>query len=280
MAADPPVLSLPANGRQFAARQWGPEDGRTVLLLHGFPQTSTSWARVGERLAEAGLRAVAVDQRGYSPGARPRDVAAYAMSHLVADVLGLIAALGGAVDLVGHDWGAVVGWQVAARHPELVRSWSAVSTPNQLALDEVLAADPAERARFGYILALRQPGSETALLADGGAALRALYGGAVPPERVEQDVAFFAEPGVLEAAVNWYRAMSRSDSAGLPRVVVPTTYVWGSADVAFGRASAERTAAYVDGPYEFVPLEGASHWLPDEAAETVAESIARRVLGD
>lgn len=202
------------------------------------------------------------------------------MPELVADVVALIGALGGAVDLVGHDWGAVVGWQVAARRPELVRTWTAVSTPNPLALNDVLAADPAERARFGYIVNLRSSGSEDALLADDAAALRGLYGDAVTPDRVAEDVAFFAQPGVLTAAVNWYRAMSRHDAQNLPRVSVPTTYVWGSADIAFGAAAAERTASYVDGPYEFVRLEGASHWLPDEAADTLADAITRRVLGE
>jgi pimeloyl-ACP methyl ester carboxylesterase len=147
-------------------------------------------------------------------------------------------------------------------------------------LNDVLAADPAQGARFGYIVNLRKPGSEEALLADDGAALRSLYGDAVAPERVAEDVAFFSQPGVLTAAVNWYRAMSRHDADDLARVTVPTTYVWGSADMAFGQAAAERTAAYTDGPYEFVLLEGAGHWLPDEAADTLAEAITRRVSGE
>ncbi|MEO8887701.1 MAG: alpha/beta hydrolase [Jatrophihabitantaceae bacterium] len=280
MAEELRTLTLPANGLEFSGLQWGPPTGRTVLLLHGFPQRATSWSRVAERLAEAGLRAVAIDQRGYSPGARPTEVPDYALPHLGADVVALIGALGGSVDLVGHDWGGVVGWQVAARYPDLVRTWTAVSTPNQLALNEVLAADAAQRERFGYILALRRPGSEAALLADDAAALRALFGDAVATERVEEDVAFFAQPGVLRAAVNWYRAMSREDAAGLPRVSVPTTYIWGSQDMAFGPAAAERTSAYVDGPYEFLALDGAGHWLPDEAADTLADAIARRVLGE
>lgn len=270
--------TVSANGLEFTGLEWGSADGRTVLLLHGFPQRATSWSRVGQRLSEAGRHAVAVDQRGYSPGARPPAIADYAMAHLVADVIEVIGALGGAVDLVGHDWGGVVGWQVATRHPELVRTWTAVSTPNPLALNEVLAASEAERSRFDYILALRKPGSEDALLADDAAGLRAVYQGAVPPERIAADVEFFSQPGVLAAAINWYRAMSVHDADGLARVAVPTTYVWGSADIAFGRTAAERTADFVDGPYGFVPLEGASHWLPDEAADSVADAICRRVL--
>jgi pimeloyl-ACP methyl ester carboxylesterase len=77
--------------------------------------------------------------------------------------------------------------------------------------------------------------------------------------------------------LSWYRAMSFGDAAGLATVTVPTAYVWGSGDLAFGTEAAELTARYVDGPYRFVPLEGASHWLPDEVPDTVAEVIAEQV---
>lgn len=271
-------VTVAANGWQFSGQEWGPADGRAVLLLHGFPQTAGSWAGVGTRLAEAGLRAVALDQRGYSRGARPPAVSDYAMPHLVADVAAMIAGLGGRVDLAGHDWGGVVGWQVAARHPELVRTWTAVSTPNQLSLNEVLAVDEAQRAQFGYILTFREEGrAEALLLADDAAALRAIYGGAVAPERVAADLAALRQPGVLTLALNWYRAMSPHDADGLPRVSVPTSFVWGSKDLAFGRAAAQRSAEYVDADYRFVPLEGATHWLPDEAPDVVAAEIIRRV---
>jgi pimeloyl-ACP methyl ester carboxylesterase len=273
-------IGIAANGWEFAGLEWGPADGRTVLLLHGFPQHATSWAAVAGRLAEAGLRAVALDQRGYSDGARPADVADYAMPQLVADAVGMIDALGGAVDLVGHDWGAVVGWQVAARYPQLVRTWTAVSTPNPLAMNDALASDAEQRARFGYIRDFRHVGrAEAALLADNGAGLRAFYAGAVAPDRVEDDVAFIARPGVLTAALNWYRAMSRTDTDGIGPVRVPTSFVWGSADMAFGRAAAGGSGTYVAAPYEFVELEGASHWLPDEAPDALAVEISRRVLG-
>lgn len=149
------------------------------------------------------------------------------------------------------------------------------------ALNEVLAVDEEQRARFGYILAFRDPGrAEKALLGDDAAGLRAIYGTAVAPDRIDADAAFFMQPGVLTAALNWYRAMSPEGAAPTGRVTVPTTYVWGSADMAFGRAAAERTGAQVDAPYRFVALEGAGHWLPDEAADTVADEIARRVLAE
>ena len=273
-------FEIAANGMMFQAREWGSGDGRTVLLLHGFPQRSTSWAPVAEQLAAAGLRAVAIDQRGYSPGARPADVASYGRAHLVADVAAVIDELGGSVDLVGHDWGGVVGWQVAIGHPQRVRTWTAVSTPNPLALTASLVDDEAQRAAFGYILVFREPGrAETALLGNDAAGLRAVYGGAVPADIVAADVAFFAEPGVLTAALNWYRAMDVGDTSDLGNVQVPTTYVWGASDIAFLRPAAEASGQYVDADYRFVPLEGITHWVPNQAPDVVAAEILRRVSG-
>jgi pimeloyl-ACP methyl ester carboxylesterase len=269
-------LDIEVDRLVFRGMTWGEAAGAPVLCLHGFPQRCTSWSGVAERLAARGLRVVAMDQRGYSPGARPTEVESYALPHLVDDVVAMIGALGAAVHLVGHDWGGVVGWQVAARHPDLVRSWTAVSTPNQSALNEVLARDEGQRQRFGYIAQFRERGEEL-LLADGAAALRAIYGGYVAADRVAEDVEFFQKPGALTAALSWYRAMSLTDAAGLPNVVVPTAYVWGSADPAFGAEAAELTARFVDGPYRFVPLQGASHWLPDEVPDTLAEVIAEQV---
>ena len=268
-------VTVTANGLQFTGLEWGPAQGPRVLCLHGFPQRSTSWTGVADRLADAGARVVALDQRGYSPGARPAEVASYTMPHLVADVVAMIEALGAPVHLVGHDWGGVVGWQVAARRPDLLTGWTAVSTPNPLALNDVLARDPAQRATFGYILRFRQVGAaEQELLGSGGAGLAAVYGGHVAASRVAEDVAFFSAPGVLTAALNWYRAMSPSDADGLGPVLVPTTYVWGSEDQAFGAEAAELTGTFVQAPYRFVPLDGASHWLPDEAPDTLADAVA------
>ncbi len=271
-------IRLAANGFEFTGFSTGPPDGRLVLLLHGFPQTSGSWLAVASRLAAHGLRAVALDQRGYSPGARPSDVSAYALPSLVADTCAMIDVLGGPVDLVGHDWGAVVGWQVAARHPERVRTWMAVSTPNPLSINDALASDEEQRQRFGYIRVFREPGrAEQALLADNARRLREIYGGAVAVHRVEADVAALSEPGVLAAALNWYRAMSPHDADDLGLVSVPTTYLWGTGDVAFGRRAAEGSGRYVDADYTFVPLEGVGHWVPDQAPDAVAEEILARV---
>ena len=121
-------LSIPVGPFVFRAREAGPKDGPLVLLLHGFPQSSAEWKSQLEALGAAGYHAVAPDQRGYSPGARPEGVDAYAVAALVADTLGMADALGAETfHLVGHDWGAIVAWHVAARHPKRLRTLTIVS---------------------------------------------------------------------------------------------------------------------------------------------------------
>ena len=139
-----PVVDPVSGSLVFDALAAGPPAGRLVLLLHGFPQNAHMWRAQLRALAAAGYRAVAVDQRGYSPEARPDAVAAYTPADLVADTLAFADLLGGTrgarVDLVGHDWGGVVAWHVAAGHPERLRTLTVVSTPHPAALSAALAS--------------------------------------------------------------------------------------------------------------------------------------------
>src|ERR1700733_2346000 len=131
--------TIAARGMRFDALTAGPPDGELVLLLHGFPQTGSCWDDALNGLADAGYRAVAPTQRGYSPGAHPDEVQAYRVSELVDDVLAMAATLGrDRFHLVGHDWGGTVAWALAGDHPEAVASLTAVSTPHSAALRQAL----------------------------------------------------------------------------------------------------------------------------------------------
>jgi len=284
------TTELTANGLTFRARSAGPDDGPVVLLLHGFPQTSRCWTAQLEALGAAGYRAVAVDQRGYSPGARPDDPAAYAMGHLVEDVLGFVDALGvETVDLVGHDLGAAVSWTVAGHHPDRVRTLTVASAPHPLAFVRAYQARPAassgssassdQNRRSGYIRDFReaprgQP--EERLLADDAAVLRQAYAG-LPEASVEAHIRDMREPGLIVAAVDFYRAMSAKASAAVPPITVPTLFVWGDADPSVGRDAAEGSAELVTGPYRFVVLEGIGHWIPEQAADVFTPLLLEHI---
>lgn len=123
------------DGLTFDVTDQGPAEGPTAVLLHGFPQDRTSWNRVTSRLNEQGVRTLAPDQRGYSPGANPRGRSAYAMKELVRDVLALIDASGAdKVHLVGHDWGGAAAWATAMAAPNRLASLTVLSTPHPYAM--------------------------------------------------------------------------------------------------------------------------------------------------
>jgi pimeloyl-ACP methyl ester carboxylesterase len=266
-----------ADGLTFTARAAGPEDGRSVLLLHGFPQTSRCWAAQLEALAATGHRAVAFDQRGYSPGARPDDVAAYKPHHLVADVLAVADTLGwDRFDLVAHDFGAMAAWMVTGHHPERVRTLTVASSPHPAAFRKAYKqAQGDQHERSSYMRSFRsgeRGEAEAALLADDAKALRVAYTG-LDADAVEDYLAHFSRPGALVAAVDWYRAQSGTASGATPPSQVPTLYVWSDQDPSVGREAAEATADHVTGPYRFEVYEGVGHWIPELAADRFTPSL-------
>ncbi|GAA3765222.1 alpha/beta fold hydrolase [Micromonospora maritima] len=274
-------MRVEARGLTFEVRTGGPEGGDPVLLLHGFPQHSGEWDAVTPALHAAGLRTYALDQRGYSPLARPAAVEAYRIPELVADAAGVLDALGVTrAHLVGHDWGAIVAWGLAAAYPERVRTLTAVSVPHPAAMGHALATDPRQKAKSAYIALFRMPGkAEKVLLALHGAALRRLLRGVGDADVVARYAEPMRDPQALTAALNWYRAMSGTDMKAVGPVEVPTTYVWSDRDVAIGRTAAQACAAHVTGDYRFLVLDGVSHWIPDEAPGPLAEAILARCTG-
>jgi pimeloyl-ACP methyl ester carboxylesterase len=276
------LLRVDVGDLTFDVRADGPEDGRPVLLLHGFPQTSRSWAAVTPLLTGAGLRTYAPDHLGYSPGARPGEVDAYSMQNLAQVSADLMTALNVPVaDVVGHDWGANVAWALAGWHPDRVRSLTAVSVPHPAAYTVAYRTDPEQKERSGYIRLFWQPGkAEDVLLAEDARRLRRMLSGGegesgIPAEAIEQYVSVLSAPGALTAALNWYRAMSSGDR--VDPVHVPTTYVWSDGDVAIGRTAAEACANYVTGDYRFVELPGITHWIPEQAPDQLAAAILDRI---
>ncbi|NJP34790.1 alpha/beta fold hydrolase, partial [Micromonospora thermarum] len=274
-------MRIDAREYTFDVRAGGPEDGPPVLLLHGFPQHGGEWDDVVPALHAAGLRTYALDQRGYSPGARPEAVEAYRLAELVADAAAVLDALGvDAAHVVGHDWGAVVGWGLAADHPDRVRTLTAVSVPHPAAMAHALEVDPQQKARSAYMVLFRQAGkAEKALLALKATGLRRMLSGVGDADRVAAYAEPMRAPGALTGALNWYRAMSREDLAAVGAARVPTTYVWSDRDIAIGRTAAEACAGHVTGDYRFVELAGVSHWIPDEAPSPLAEAILARIQG-
>lgn len=265
---------------EFDALVAGADDGEPVLLLHGWPQSALSWSRVMAPLASTGMHVVAPDQRGYSPGARPRDVAAYELPHLIDDAASIIGALGwDSAHVVGHDWGAVVGWGLAAQRPSLVRSLTAVSVPHPRAFNAALRSDPSQVAKSTYMVFFRTAPGKAAqvLLRDDAKALRGVYGDVVHHADVEEYVERFREDDAMEASLRWYAAMDGEHFKDVGPVEVPTTFVWGPEDIAIGVGAARGCAEWCHGPFEFRQLPGRGHWIPDEDPDALVDAILARV---
>jgi pimeloyl-ACP methyl ester carboxylesterase len=267
-------IQIPARGLVFDALATGPPTGEVVVLLHGFPQTSACWTPLLETLAAAGYRAVAPDQRGYSPRARPAAVAAYRMPELVGDVVAIADRLGAArIHLVGHDWGGVVAWTLAGRQSDRVATLTSVSTPHPRAFARALVAGT-QALRSAYIPVFRIPRLPELLL--GGRRQRGLHWllaqDGLGAEWVDTYTRALAQPGALSAALAWYRAATPF-SLRAPRVGIPTLYVWGSGDAALGPRAAITTARWVTGAYRFEVLPGAGHWLPEHHAQELGRLL-------
>ena len=281
--ADPtlprPDLWFTRDGYEFRAADSGPVDGEPVVLLHGFPQRTSSWEGVAPLLHAAGLRTLVLDQRGYCESARPRSRRAYRVPELVADVTALLdAAEVESAHVVGHDWGAMVAWSMAAAEPTRARSLTAVSVPHPAAFLKAMVVSD-QLLRSWYMVFFQLPFIPELLLSSAGPLPeRALAGMGMTPEMIERYRAEMVESGAIPGGLGWYRALPfASPRATTARVGVPTTFVWSDRDPALGRGGAERTRDYVDADYRFVELNGVSHWIPDERPDELADAIIARV---
>jgi len=273
------VDSFTRDGLVFDVRDGGPVDGDPVVLLHGFPQDAAAFTTVADRLHTAGLRTLAPDQRGYSPGARPSGRSAYRMRELTADVLALLDAAGlGSAHVVGHDWGAVVGWALGAWHPERVRTLTAVSVPHPAAMARAfVTSDQALRSWYMALFQLPVLPERLLLAGDGAALRRMLLASGLSPEQSEHYLRRMQEPGALATALAWYRALPFDVRDPVGTVRVPTLHLWSTRDASLGRTATEQTRRFVDAPYRLEVLEGVPHFIPELAPDLVAELVTGHV---
>jgi pimeloyl-ACP methyl ester carboxylesterase len=245
--------------------------GPLVLLLHGFPESWYSWRHQLAALAQAGYHAVAPDQRGYGQTERPSQIEQYTQLHLVGDLIGLLDVLGEQqVVVVGHDWGAIVAWDMALLRPDRVRGVAALSVPYMPRGPVSLLT--AMRSILGegfYMVYFQQPGrAEAELERDVRTTIRTLLYSAsgdaytestgaqpvVPPGQglldimyppqtlprwlTEQDIDYYTsefERTGFSGGLNWYRTIEKSWELmaawmGAP-VLPPALYMAGEHDL-------------------------------------------------
>ena len=124
-------MVINANNYKFDCRVSGNIKDELVILLHGFPETSYMYKDLIKDISDSGYYCIAPNLRGYSEGARPQGKNNYTLDKLVNDVLEMINHTGkDKLHIIGHDWGAVIGWQIAHDHPNKLLSWTALSVPH------------------------------------------------------------------------------------------------------------------------------------------------------
>lgn len=267
--------------------------GPLIVLLHGFPEYWYSWRHQIPALAAAGFRVVAPDMRGYNLSDKPRGVRSYRMGALVADVRGLIAALGESrAIVVGHDWGGVIAWFVAMQCPEMVDKLVILNAPHpasfargwrnlrQLRKSWYIAAFqlprlPEARIRAGNYRIIRQLFSSV-VRRDGKRPRRAFS-----REEIEGYVNALGQPNALTSTLNYYRALiryGRDASRVTRRVTSPALLIWGEHDPYLGVELTEGLEPWAES-LRVARLPDAGHWMQNEQPSHVNHLIVEFIIG-
>ncbi|MFD0938602.1 alpha/beta fold hydrolase [Methylobacterium trifolii] len=257
----------------------GPADGMPTILLHGFPEFWFGWRCQIGPLAQAGLRLVIPDQRGYNLSDKPDGIAAYHLDRLAADVIALADACGfGRFRLVAHDWGGLVAWWVASHHPERIERLAILNAPHPGIFGAYLRRHPGQMLRSYYVAIFQIPGlPERRLTARNGAVLRKAMAatsrlGSFAEADLDHYAAAWTRPGAMKAMLNWYRALVRLGRGPPPRVAPPTLIVWGRRDLALQPGLAEASLSLCDDG-RIVWFDEATHWVQHDEPEAVNAAL-------
>jgi len=286
-----------ANGIRLHTVECG--QGPLVVLLHGFPEFWWTWRHQLTGLADAGFRVVAIDLRGYGESDKPPR--GYDLWTLAGDVAGLIRALGERrATVVGHGWGGLIGWTLAALHPRLVSSLVVLGAAHPRALRRSLWADVRGQGRAcGHAIGFQVPLlPERSLRAQGASRVEAImrdWSGpawaATPDfaEAVVRNRSAMLIPGVAHSALEYYRWAVRSQlradgrrfASELSRTVdAPVLHVHGASDACLLEPTARRSQRWAR-TYEYRVLDGCGHFPNQEAPEAstalIAEFLERHV---
>ena len=275
---------LKANDLEFHIRVAGMQnDGPDLILLHGFPESSLMWQALLDEAALNGYRVLAFDQRGYSPEARPNDVGAYQVDHLVQDVLAVADKVGmDTFHLVGHDWGAAVGWKTVMDFPERIHTWTAMAIPHSGVFFDAVINHPEQQKRSAYIKRFQMPLLPEFLFILNQQKVANSLKGRWTDEQIAECLAIQSEYGALTAALNWYRAtVTRytSTQAFNKKIVRPTLFIWGKKDPVVAPEIIPLQQAYMQAPYQELSLE-TGHSILQSKTDSVTQAILYHLKKD
>jgi pimeloyl-ACP methyl ester carboxylesterase len=233
-----------------------------VLLLHGFPDSSSVWRYQVPALAAAGYRVIVPDLRGFGNSDKPPKESAYDIRQAVLpDVLGILQALQiPKAHVIGHDWGSVLGWALAAAVPQVVHSLVAMSVGHPSAYKNPPIA---QREKSWYILFFQFRAAEEALPKYDWRLLRQWCG---DHDEVKHWIEDLGRPGALVAALNWYRMNAHPERSiadmPLPPITAPTLGVWSDGDLHLVEEPMKQSGQFVaPGRFTYQRVDDASHWM-------------------
>lgn len=283
------LIRLPANGLDFHLAVAGRDNAPLVILLHGFPEFWYGWRHQIDALAGSGWRVAAPDQRGYAESDKPTGVERYLIDILADDVLALGDVLkADKFVVVGHDWGGMVAWHLAARNPERLLGAAILNAPHPATFNAFSLSHPFQLARSSYVALFQVPWlPELMLSAHEYAALSLALTRTSRPGTFDDDAlaryrSAWAEEGALTTMLNWYRAIPMNKLLK-QKIKIPVRLIWGDADSALEPGLAEAGIAYCKRG-EVFHLSEASHWLhheePDQVNVLLKEFLNQTRMGE
>lgn len=272
---------IPAHGVKLHVVTAGPEGGKPVLLLHGFPEFWYGWRMQIPALAEAGYRVWAPDQRGYNLSDKPPDIRSYSRDILAEDVVELIKKTGHPkATVIGHDWGGVVAWWLAGKYPEFLEKLIVINAPHPKVMSKTLKKSWQQKFKSWYMVFFQVPLVSELLISRRRHYLlaKAMTGSAKPntfsSEDMEKYRTAWSQTGSTEAMLAWYRAAFRIKlkPPADPEIKIPTLLLWGEEDHFLGNEMAQASVDLCSRG-KLVFIEDATHWVQHEKPGRVNEEI-------
>jgi pimeloyl-ACP methyl ester carboxylesterase len=247
-------------------------EGRPVVLLHGFPDSSHLWRHQVGPLADAGFQVITPDLRGYGRSDKPADVESYALPFLAGDILGVLADVGvERAHVVGHDWGAALAWLTASLAPGRTDHLVAMS----VGFPSTFLRTFEQREKSWYMLLFQFEGVAERYLSDNGWANFRAWGRHPDADDV---IAQLEANGSLTPGLNYYRANIAASTWAdppleLPTVAANTMGIWSSGDMALTETQMLDSAESVSGTWRYERIDGPGHWMQLEAPDAVSELL-------
>jgi len=267
---------IETNGIQLHTVFAGSADGEPVILLHGFPDAWFGWEAQINALAKAGFRVIVPDQRGYNLSDKPDGVASYQMDTLVDDILGLASALGHErFYLAGHDFGAMVSWNLARRHPQRIKRLVIANVPHPRVMQNYLRTHPMQMLKSWYAFFFQLPRlPEWVVRRNKWWFLISAMPDDLTPEEQNRYREAWGQPGAMTAMINWYRSMiRRSQPSRMPiKVSMPTLILWGKQDPHISYEMALLSVELCENG-RLITFEEATHWVMQDKPKEVSQQI-------